>query len=588
MGLSFEETFAFAFQTHTKLFLLGAFIFFSLYIWLTAIFGSSVLGGSLVLFLSLTLGSISFVKIQYRSEPLYPNELTMVKDLPIIIEMVNFREIIVFVLGFISILLLIFFIYKKFSLKRESVISKPIHYSWRFISFVLSSLFILYVGQFNNPGNLVKDYYTNFTQWITYDQNKNYSNNGFTAGFLFNLGSIYMEKPPEYSKDTIDNLYEKYSKLADSINSERDSASLKDTNIIYIMNESFSDPQRINGFTTDKDPIPYTRDLMDKTLSGNSLAINIGGGTANSEFEALTGLSLEPFAPQVYAPYVEAADIMTHVPSIVNQANKDELTTTALHPHSPNLYKRLSVYDNLGFDTFIYNETMSFKDRLGKSSYISDMAAYKETMKIVDESKTKDFVHLVTMQNHISYRGIHENLTFNTTGTSNKEDGDGYMESLHYSDLALEELIDYVDNHDEEFLLVFWGDHLPGIYPEEVTSQNSALNLRQTPLFFYSNKRDLSGDVGTISPIYFLNNVLDILEVKVTPHQALLYDLEKDLPGIYGGIYLEGSNESPVSLKEDLNEATKEIYNDYRLLQYDAVSGSQYAEDLGFYDLKKD
>src|SRR5699024_168665 len=132
----------------------------------------------------------------------------------------------------------------------------------------------------------------------------------------------------------------------------------------------------------------------------------------------------------------------------------------------------------------------------------------------------------------MSYGYKYENPSFTTQGATSQEEGDGYLQDLYYSDLALELFVDYIDDYNEETLVIFWGDHLPSIYSSDTADINDSITFRETPLFFYSNQRDLSGDVGTISPIFFIHHILDILNVKVTPFEALLAELEHVLPGV--------------------------------------------------------
>lgn len=146
-------------------------------------------------------------------------------------------------------------------------------------------------------------------------------------------------------------------------------------------------------------------------------------------------------------------------------------------------------------------------------------------------------------------------------------------------------MIHHIDQYDEEILLVFWGDHLPGIYSNAIGEKNSALTRRETPLFFYSNMDDLYGSVDTISPIYYLNHVLDILNIKVTPFEALLMELEERLPGLYGGLYLEDTSKAPLESRNNLNVETKELLDKYSLIQYDMVSGSGFSREVGFFDI---
>lgn len=294
---------------------------------------------------------------------------------------------------------------------------------------------LFYTYQFNNPGNLINAAYSNTANWVSYNQNKNYSNNGFVAGFLFNTGSQYMMEPIDYSIEKVISIKDEYTNKAEEINKTRNNIEF-DTNIIFLMNESFSDPSRLKGFESNLDPIPFTRELMMNTLSGNSLAQSIGGGTANSEFEALTSLSLEPFSSHVYAPYVEATSIFNHIHSILERVHASGLKSTAIHSHSPSLYKRTVVYSEMGFDEFISKEDMLYTEKIANSDYISDASAYKEMIKRMNETEEKDFIHLVTMQNHMSYRLKYEETKFNTSGADDNEEGNGYLQDLYNSDIA--------------------------------------------------------------------------------------------------------------------------------------------------------
>jgi len=584
MGFNLENVHNFIFNIRTEVFILSCLVFFSLFLFLASLIGSAVLSGSFLTVFSLILGSTAYLKYQYRNEPLFPSELSMISELPFLVEMISTREIIFILGGLSAILFLIVLVYKNFSLRAKGSLTKRFQFMWRFPLFVLSLALIANIYRFNYPGNPLRQVYNQYTDFVTYNQDLNYARNGFVAGFLFNLGTEVMEKPTEYSRHTIEEIHEKYTELANEINRDR-LLSESPANILFIMNESFADPSTIEGFSFNQDPIPYTRSLMDSTLSGQAFAQNIGGGTANSEFEALTSLSLEPLASRIYSPYVEAADELNDVPSLAKKANDQGMNATAIHPYNARLYKRTTVYDNLGFNDFIYDEHMTFNEKIGNSDYISDDSAYKEMIQRLNETDNLDFIHLVTMQNHMAYGHKYDDPLFETSGATEDAEGNGYLQDLYHSDQALEALIEEVDQHDEEIFIVFWGDHQPGIYSDDTISQNSRLTMRETPLFFYSNKRELSGDIGTISPIYFINYILEALDMMVSPFEAMLMELEAVLPGIYGGLYLEEGIDGPVSSRHELQVETIRLLNEFTLIQYDLFAGSNYSHDIGFYDL---
>src|SRR5699024_9346637 len=272
-----------------------------------------------------------------------------------------------------------------------------------------------YVTQFNQPENKVKAAYDTHAYWIPYSQEMNYYNNGFVGGFLYNLDVQPITKPAGYSKEKLNALIKKYEKRAEELNHSR-TGSLKDTNVVFIMNESFSDPLLLNGIEANKDPIPFIRSLEEQSLSGSAHAQSIGGGTANSEFAALTGISMEPLAPNVSSPYTQMVDKMTALPSVIRQLKENGHRATAIHPFNTSMYKRKDVYPGLGFDEFLYDKTMQHTDRVTPESYISDEASYEEVLRVMTESKEKDFVHLVTMQNHMPFANKYEETSFKVDG----------------------------------------------------------------------------------------------------------------------------------------------------------------------------
>ena len=139
--------------------------------------------------------------------------------------------------------------------------------------------------------------YNKTALWIPYSQKMNYYNTGFMGGFLYNLPVEAMEKPADYSQVNVERITKKYQKKAKTTSEEK-------PNIIYVMSESFSDPSRLNGLEIlGGDPLQDYRTIADQTYSGQMLSQNYGGGTANIEFEALTGFSMELFNAQMTALY---------------------------------------------------------------------------------------------------------------------------------------------------------------------------------------------------------------------------------------------------------------------------------------------
>ncbi|UDE96145.1 LTA synthase family protein [Carnobacterium viridans] len=392
-----------------------------------------------------------------------------------------------------------------------------------------------------------------------------------------------MTKPINYSKQQVADIVHKYEEKAAEINESR-KAALNDVNIIYMMNESFSDPLDLEGITLSKDPIPKIRELEKTTLSGKILSQGYGGGTANIEFEALTGLSMEPMAASLTTPYTQLVSRMSKLPSIVSYLNQQNYATSAIHPYNTTMYKRKEVYQKLGFKTFLNETNMEFVEKNDRNPYISDQSAYQEVLKQMKHTKESDFIHLVSMQNHMSYSGKYPNTDFSTQGTGNAKEAANYLQDLEYSDDALDDFLTTIEQLPEKTIVVFWGDHLPSFYSESIVETNGSLKMHQTPLIIYSNFAGNEGTLGTISPIYFMNHILTIANAQVTPFYAFLMELEEGLPAFEKGLYLENNTETIITERKDLLKETQDLLNVYDMIQYDVTVGENYSQVLNFFE----
>jgi len=412
----------------------------------------------------------------------------------------------------------------------------------------------------------------------------NYDNNGFIAGFLSNLPAPAMHEPDEYSLAVIENIVNKYKKMSIEINQAKNNTNI-DTNIIFVMNETFSDPFNLEGIESNKDPLVNYREIIQESINGNIMSPSIGGGTATNEFQVLTGISMEPFSAHITSPYVQLVSEMKNFPSIVNKLKNLNYRATAIHPYSPNLYRRTDVYNNLGFDEFRHENNMIFKEKISKKHrYISDLSAYQEIFDVMSKSKEIDFIHLVTMQNHAPYAVKYDKADYEVVGTGNNVEANPYFKDLENSDTSLKTLINKIDSFPEPVLLVFWGDHLPGFYKENILNNNSMQKMRETPFLIYSNKYDLNEDIKVISPIYLGNYITKILDIKITPYEAMLRDLENKLPILENSLYLEEYSKKTVPGRKELSKEAQDLLLEYTLIMYDVTTGRQFTNELGFFD----
>lgn len=564
--------------------LIGTGILFTLYIFFTGLLGSAILGSVGLVVTALVLGSINRAKIHYRAEPLYPNDFAIVTEVSFFIEMIGWFYSILIVLSIILGIIFMVRFYHNQIKPRKKHFPKKLEGILRIVSVILTGWILFYLSEFHEPDHALHAFYREQGDWLFEAQLTDYQNNGFIAGFLANLQGQPMAEPTDYSKERVTEIHEKYRQKAADLNADKGETAL-DTNILFVMNESFSDPFNLEGIESNKDPLHYFRQITEETLHGQILSPTFGGGTNANEFQALTGFSLEPLNPQITSPYMQLNEKIGAYPTIAKKLNTLNYRTTAIHPYDKSFFKRDQVYEKMGFAEFLHEDNMVNLEYLSKSHlFISDASAYREVFEVLETSVETDFIHVVTMQNHTPYADKYETVDYQVAGSGNDAEAAGYFQDLANSDRALRQLIEQIDQHDEPILLVFWGDHLPGLYCNEVREVNDAFALRQTPFLVYSNQIDLEEEeeVNTTSPIYFQNWIYNWLDVELTAYDALLLELEAVLPMLDGGMYLE--SDEWVTSRRELSPETQKILEEYSTIMYDITTGNQYAITQGFFE----
>lgn len=576
-NLSVDLALKFAFSWHTEKFLLACFVLLTVFLFMVAFAGSYLFGLLFYLVSIGILGFANYLKMSYRQEPIYPDDLKMITEFNLLKDMTGTPIFIgLMLLAILAFGGVVWAIVRSFKKDRTFQI-------YRILTLVMTVAMMGYFSNFNNPNNLLRKAYNQTALWIPYSQKMNYYNTGFIGGFLYNLKVEPMERPEGYSKEKINEITEKYQAIADKKNQ---TASDEQPNIIYVMSESFSDPSHLNGVTVTGDPLADYREVANQTYSGRMLSQNYGGGTANIEFEAITGLSMALFNGQMTTPYTMLVPKLDQLPSLVSTLNAQNYRTTAIHPYNTSMYKREDVYQTLGFDSFISEGNMTYTDTIDNNPYISDESAYKEILDLLKDEETPQFVHLVTMQTHMPYAGKYSQLDFSAT----TEDDTGtdtlnnYLQDIAYSSQALKAFTEALKDTPRRTLVVFWGDHLPGIYSDEIKNKNEKQALHQTEFLMFDTAGELekreTNDAVT-SPFYFAANLLEQTNQKTTGFYQLLLEMESAIPAFERELYFQNGQWGK---EAQLNQAQEEVYEAYRLIQYDLVSGEQYSLDTGFYE----
>ncbi len=567
--LSVDLALKFAFSWHAEKFFLGSLVLLFLYLFLVSLSGSFLAG---TIFYDIGIGILGFatyLKMAYRQEPIYPDDLKMITQFGMLREIVgNGLFFLILLLVVVASSFFLWFLFRSFRLSKKKQIL-------RVSTLLISSVCLLYVSHFNDATNLLRKGYNKTALWIPYSQQMNYYNTGFVGGFLYNLRVDAMEKPSDYSKKRIDEVVANYSTTSDQKNEEK-------PNIVFVMSESFSDPDHLEGVNISGEPLADYYEMAQQTYSGKMLSQNYGGGTANIEFEALTSFSMELFNPQMTTPYTMLVPKMKQIPSLVSLSKSRGYQTTAIHPYDTSMYKRKDVYDVLGFDQFLDQDSMAYTDKLEKNPYISDASAYQQVLDLLKENEKPQFIHLVTMQTHMPYGGKYDTLNYPVQANGDVYSIESYLQDVSYASQALKTFLEALNKESERTIVVFWGDHLPGIYSDVVQEANEGPTLHETQFLMWDSKEKMAYEADQItSPFYFAPKLFEKSTLELTPFYQLLVSLEKQLPAFEKQMYkmADGSWKSELAL----DEQAQQLYEDYRLIQYDVLQGDQFSLETNFF-----
>lgn len=260
-------------------------------------------------------------------------------------------------------------------------------------------------------------------------------------------------------------------------------------NIIFIQLESFFDPTNLIGATFTNDPIPTFHKLMEEYSSGYLSVPSVGAGTANTEFEVITGMNLDFFGPGEY-PYKTILQ-KTTCESIGFNLKPFGYTAHAIHNNTGTFYDRHLVFSQLGFNSFTSVEYMQNIERT-PLNWAKDEVLVNEIKKSLDSTQNQDFIYTISVQGHGSYPdyALLEDPAVDVSLSEELPSGLYYpllyySNQIHEMDQFVSDLIDYLSSRDEKTVLVMYGDHLPGFQITESNLTNG--DLYQTPYVIWNN-----------------------------------------------------------------------------------------------------
>lgn len=318
-------------------------------------------------------------------------------------------------------------------------------------------------------------------------------------------------------------------------------------NIIVVQLESYFDVANAEFFTTSEDACPNLHNLYQNYSNGYFKVPSVGAGTANTEFEVLTGMNLRYFGPGEY-PY-KTYSKKHPTESAATALASLGYGTHALHDNTGNFYSRANVFNNMGFDTFTSKEFMNVLQTT-ENGWAKDEILTQHIMEAMDTTKQEDFVFTVSVQGHGNYpeTQVIENPKIKVEGIEDealKNKWEYYVNQVYEMDQFVGNLIKAVEERNEPSVVVFYGDHLPtmGLKAEDLKSRY----LYNTNYVIWDNI-GLQKDDKNIPAYQLMSEVLNRLDI----HSGTVFNYHQQRKG------------------------TKNYLSDLELLQYDILYGKQY------------
>ena len=420
--------------------------------------------------------------------------------------------------------------------------------------------------------------------WVSiYFGNLNYAyrDYGFPYCFVNTWLNTGISAPKGYSSEEILGILSpgELPSNVDSTTTAGIESNAKTPNIIMLQLESFFDPTLVKGLTFSEDPIPNFRRLQEKYSSGYLTVPSVGAGTANTEFEVLSGMSVRFFGPGEY-PYQSILK-KTTCETVNYDLKRLGYSTHAIHNHRGAFYGRNTVFPNLGFDTFTSLEYMNNVIKTPKN-WAKDGVLTGEILSSLESTKNQDFVYTISVQGYGEYptTKILENPAVTVSGIKEQSEAyifEYYLQQVHEMDIFIGELINALENFDEDTVLVMYGDHLPNINISEEELENN--NIFQTEYVIWSNFNMKKNDVDLNS--YQLSSEvlkrLGISEGVLTKYhqnhskdssyllnlKALQYDMLYGKDYIYGGVNPFKPTDLKMGVKEIKIDKIVEIGDKY-------------------------
>ena len=373
-----------------------------------------------------------------------------------------------------------------------------------------------------------------------------YEDYGLPYCFMASLFNTGIDEPNDYNEETI-------AEISNNGEITRTQTSLTDEelpNIIFVQLESYFDVDEAEFFTTSEDACPNLHRMYENYSSGYFKVPSVGAGTANTEFEVLTGMNLRYFGPGEYPfkTYVKE----NPCESVATALSALGYGTHGLHNNGGNFYSRAKVYNNMGFDTFTSKEFMNILQTT-ENGWAKDDILIQHILEAMDTTGQQDLVVGISVQGHGDYpeEQVIENPKIKIEGIEDealKNKWEYYVNQVYEMDAFAGKLVQAIEDRGEPSVIVFYGDHLPtmGLKAEDLKSRY----LYNTNYVIWDNI-GLQKEDKNIPAYQIVAEVFDRLDI----HSGTVFNYHQE------------------------RQQTKNYLSDLELLQYDILYGEQYVYD---------
>ena len=395
---------------------------------------------------------------------------------------------------------------------------------------------------------------------------KSFHEEGMVLTYLKSVFNSGVKRPDGYTREIVNAYLEEYKN-----DTKAEAKSVQPTNIIMVMNEAFADLRTV-GLNPAIDVMPYIDSLQDNTVEGSLYVGVFGGGTCNTEFEALTGNTLAFLGTGAY-PYTE--NVTKPLFSLAQYFESLGYMTNAFHANLANNWNRNMAYPNLGFEDFhSIEDYKAFGDVTYLHDQPADISDYLYLEAISEENSNRPrFLFNVTMQNHSGYErwlDVEKAESVAENGSDLYLDTQIYLSLVKASDDEVSQLIETYRNSDEPTMIIFFGDHQPGLpqpsLDELYSGITSNLDLYKSKFFIWTNFDSPEWHNAGLSANYLPWVILDQGNFPKPPYIRMLEEVYAKYPII--------SSQGVMDIEGNIYTGVADVMDDPLIQKYQYI---QYA-----------